>query len=120
MFSRSKQPARPAPLTAREAVAKSAAGEVTLIDIRDPSEIRATGAATGALRIPLSVLRMQADPASPEHHPALSTDKAVVLYCASGARAAMAQGMLQDMGYGEVHNIGGFGHWQQAGGAVTR
>jgi len=113
---RSKTPA----LAARDAVAKSRTGEITLIDIRDPSEIRATGAATGALRIPLSVLRMQADPSSPERHPALSTNKTVVLYCASGARASMAQGMLQDMGYRDVHNIGGLGHWQQAGGAITR
>lgn len=104
----------------RDIVARAARGEVTVIDIRDPSEIKASGAAAGALRIPMSVLRMKADPASPECDPALSRDKPVALYCASGARAAMARGVLQQMGYTEVHNLGGLHHWAQAGGAVVR
>ncbi len=103
-----------------EAIAKVAAGQLTLIDIRDPGEISATGHATGALRIPLSVLRMKADPASPERHPALATDKPIALYCASGARAGMAARMLAHFGYSEVHNLGGLRAWQAAGGPVSR
>ncbi len=112
---------KPAPrLSAAEAVARVKAGTLTLIDVRDGAEIAATGRAAGALHVPLAALRMKCDPASPECLPELSTDRAVALYCASGARSQMAARMLSAMGYREVHNIGGLHHWRAAGGAVTR
>ncbi|NCO86244.1 MAG: sulfurtransferase [Rhodobacterales bacterium] len=117
MFSRSPKPAA---LDARAAIPLVAQGALTLIDIRDPAEIAASGKAKGALAIPLSVIRMKADPRSPECHPDLKTDRPVALYCASGARANMAAQMLREMGYGEVHNLGGLMHWQMAGGEVIR
>jgi len=107
-------------LSAAEAVARAKAGDLTLIDVRDGAELAATGRAAGALHVPLAVLRMKCDPSSPECLPQLSTDRAVALYCASGARSAMAARTLTAMGYREVHNIGGLHHWQAAGGAVTR
>ena len=117
LFRSAPAAARPDP---RALVQRALAGEVTLIDIREPGEIAATGIAKGALRIPLATLRMKADPASPECHPDLTTDRPVVIYCASGARASMAKGMLDGFGYAEVHNLGGLSHWAQAGGPVVR
>lgn len=119
MTGRSAAPAGPR-LSPKDIVAKSANGEITVIDVRDHNELAMTGKAAGALHIPLSILRMQADPSSPDFHPELSTDKPVALYCASGARSGMAARLMQSLGFQEVHNIGGLGHWQMAGGEITR
>ncbi|MBC7141928.1 MAG: sulfurtransferase [Rhodobacteraceae bacterium] len=107
-------------LNAADAVARVAAGELTLIDVRDGNELAASGRAAGALHVPLMVLKMKCDPSSPECLADLSVDRPVALYCASGARSQMAAQMLRAMGYREVHNIGGFYDWQAAGGAITR
>ncbi|WGW03030.1 rhodanese-like domain-containing protein [Tropicibacter oceani] len=107
-------------MTPAEAITRSAANEVVLIDIRDPMEIRASGKAKGALEIPSSTLAMRADPRSPECLPELKQGKPIAVYCASGARSSMARMMLKRMGHDEVHNIGGLVHWQQAGGEITR
>lgn len=101
-------------------VARVNSGQVVLVDIRDPSEVRTTGKAQGAISIPLSVLRMKADPKSPDHDPRLSPDAAIALYCASGARSSMARGMLEQLGFRNVTNLGGLSDWQRAGGAITR
>jgi rhodanese-related sulfurtransferase len=105
---------------AADIVAKVNSGQTILVDIRDPSEIRATGKASGALAIPLSVLRMKADPKSPDHDSRLSPDADIALYCASGARASMARGMMQQLGFRNVTNLGGLSDWQRAGGAISR
>lgn len=110
---------RVADIAPQDAVARVAAGEVTLIDVRDMAEVKQSGLAKGALHIPLSVLQMQANPSSPEFHAALSTDKPVVLYCASGGRSQMAGQMMLQMGFAEVYNLGGFQHWCAGGGAIA-
>jgi rhodanese-related sulfurtransferase len=105
---------------ASDIVTRVNAGQVTLVDIRDPSEIRATGKAQGALAIPLAVLRMKADPKSPDHDSRLVPDAPIAVYCASGARSSMAKGMLTQLGYRDVTNVGGLSDWQRAGGAIAR
>ena len=45
--------------------------------------------------------------------------KPIAVYCAVGGRAGMAAQALAGMGF-EVHNIGGFGDWANAGGPVSR
>lgn len=102
-----------------EAIAKAETGEIVLIDIREPTEIAQSGKAQGAIAIPTAALRMRADPSSPECLPELKQGKPVCVYCASGARSGMAKGMLSRMGH-EVHNIGGLGHWVQAGGQLVK
>lgn len=107
-------------LSPQDIVARAGKGEITIIDVRDHTEIARSGKAKNALHIPLAVLRMQADPSSPDFHPKLSTDKAVAIYCATGARSGMAVRLFSSLGFGEVHNLGGLGHWQMAGGEITR
>ena len=120
-FMTGRAPAANAPrLSPKDIVEKAANGEITVIDVRDHNELAMTGKAAGALHIPLSILRMQADPSSPDFHPELSTDRPVAIYCASGARSGMAARLMQSLGFQEVHNIGGLGHWQMAGGEITR
>ncbi|WP_372603917.1 rhodanese-like domain-containing protein, partial [Actibacterium sp.] len=78
---------RVANLDAATAVQKVAAGELTLIDVRDAAELKASGHAAGALHIPLTVLQMKVDPRSPEHIAELTPDRPIALYCASGGRS---------------------------------
>ncbi|MCP5039349.1 MAG: sulfurtransferase [Rhodobacteraceae bacterium] len=120
-FMMNRAPASNTPrLSPQEIVSRSAEGAITVIDVRDHNEIAMSGKAAGALHIPLAVLRMQADPSSPDFHPELSTDKPVAIYCATGSRSGMAVRLFSSLGFGEVHNLGGLGHWQMAGGQITR
>ncbi len=107
-------------MSPQEAVEKAKNGEIIVVDVRDPNELQMTGKAEGAINIPLAVIRMQADPRSPDFHPELDVTKPVAVYCASGARSSMAAQVFQQAGFAEVHNIGGLGHWQMAGGAIVR
>lgn len=107
-------------LSPQEAVAKAKNGEIVVVDVRDHNELAMTGKAEGAVHIPLSVLQMQANPSSPDFNTALAAGKPIAVYCASGARSSMATQVLQQHGFAEVHNIGGLGHWQMAGGAIER
>lgn len=89
-----------------------------LVDVRDGTEVLASGKAKGALAIPRGSLESRADPESPNHNPALRKDRPVILYCAGGGRAALAGKTLHEMGYTDVRNLGGFKDWVAGGGAV--
>jgi rhodanese-related sulfurtransferase len=104
-------------ISGADAQAKVAAGAV-LLDIRDGTELAATGKAAGSVHVPRGVLEFKADPASPSYEPALQFGRPIVLHCAAGGRAALAGKLLQDMGYTQVFNLGGFKDWVEAGGAV--
>ena len=85
--------------------------EVVLIDVREPQEW-AQGVLPGAHTVPRGVLEGTVDTQVPR-------DAAVVLYCASGGRSALAARNLKDMGFEKVESLeGGFGGWSQAGYAV--
>lgn len=83
-------------------------GDVLILDVRDPSEVQASGKIKGAVNISRGLLEFRADPDSPSRHPAFGQDKTVVLYCGSGGRAALGGKTLKDLGYRSVFNAGGF------------
>lgn len=114
------EPTAPAGLSAREIVAKAEACEITIIDVRDPSEVHMSGKARGAIDVPLAVLNFQTVPRHPDFHADLDCATPVALYCASGARSSMAAQVMRRHGFAEVHDIGGLADWAQAGGKVTR
>jgi rhodanese-related sulfurtransferase len=89
--------------------------DVVLIDVRDGAEIAKSGKVKGAVHISRGMLEFAADPESPYHNKALSKDKTVLLYCASGGRSALGGKLLKDMGYRSVFNIGGFKDLAEAG-----
>ena len=91
-----------------------------VVDVREHGEVSMSGKAKGALHIPLMMLQFRADPAHPDYEPLLDRDARIAVYCASGGRSASARTILQRLGYSDVHNIGGLGHWVQAGGALER
>jgi rhodanese-related sulfurtransferase len=89
-----------------------------IVDVRDGTEVAASGKAKGAVAVPRGSLESRACPDSPNHNPAFRKDRPVILYCAGGGRAALAGKTLHDMGYTDVRNLGGFRDWVAAGGAI--
>ena len=106
-------------ISLQDAKALHAEGRAVFIDLREPAEIATSGKVPGALEIPRGLLEFRADPESPERNPAF-TKPVVVTYCASGGRAALAGQTLQELGYADVRNLGGFKDWAEGGGAVEK
>ncbi len=102
-------------LTPAEAAERMRAGDVLVVDVRDPTELQQGGKLKGALPVSRGMLEFRADPESPYHNPAFQKDKTILLHCASGGRSALAGKTLQDMGYTSVFNIGGFKELTEAG-----
>ncbi|NOD92892.1 rhodanese-like domain-containing protein [Ruegeria sp. HKCCD4884] len=90
-----------------------------LLDIRDASELQATGRAAGAHHIPRGMLEFRADDTLQSHDPELRKDRPIILHCASGGRAALAGKLLKDMGYQQVYNLGGLVDWVNGGGELV-
>jgi rhodanese-related sulfurtransferase len=101
-----------------EAAALIASGDVLVVDVRDAPELQASGKIKGAKHVSRGMLEFRADPESPYHDPAFDRDRTVLVYCASGGRSALAGKALQDLGYRDVRNLGGFKDWAENGGAV--
>lgn len=83
-------------------VAATSSNEPLIIDVRTPQEF-AAGAYPGAINIQLDEL-----PARVKELGSSSRD--ITLYCASGARSAYGQRILQQMGFSNVKNGGGLMH----------
>lgn len=76
-----------------------AASDAVLLDVRTPQEYR-EGHIPGSKNVPLQQL---------DRVTAVVNDKDIPLfvYCYSGARSRQAAGILRNMGYTNVNNIGG-------------
>jgi rhodanese-related sulfurtransferase len=94
--------------------------DVLIVDVRDGTEVAASGKVKGAVHASRGIIEFQADPTSPMHKPVFSPDKTVIVYCASGGRSALAGKVLQDLGFKDVRNLGGFAGWVEAGGEVDK
>jgi rhodanese-related sulfurtransferase len=101
-----------------EARAMMDAGNVLVVDVRDPSEVAQSAKVPGAINVSRGMLEFRADPASPYHDKAFDPDRPVIVYCASGGRSALSGKTLMDLGYERVYNLGGFKDWVESGGAV--
>lgn len=92
--------------------------DVLVVDVRDAPELSATGKIAGALNVSRGMLEFRADDQTPMHNPAFSRDKTVVVYCATGGRAALSCKALMDLGYGDVRCLGSIKSWIDAGGDI--
>ena len=90
-------------------------GDVLLLDVRDAAEVKESGKLKGAVNVSRGMLEFRADAESPYHNPEFRKDKTVLVYCASGGRAALSGQTLKSMGYDTVYNIGGFKDLKEAG-----
>ena len=103
-------------LTPEAAIARASQTGAVLVDVRETEEVRKTGKLKGALHAPRGFLEFHADPNSPNHLPALSSGKPLILYCASGNRSALAAATLKGMDVPKVaHVAGGFAALKNAG-----
>jgi len=107
-------------ITAAQARDMIAKGDTLIVDVRDAPEVAASGKVAGAVHVSRGMLEFRADPQLPSHDKNFAKDKAVILYCGSGGRAALAGKMLKDLGYERVYNLGGFKDWTDAGGEVEK
>lgn len=105
------------PAQAQEMIAR---GNALVLDVRDAPEVEKSGKAAGAVHVSRGMLEFRADPESAYYDKKFSKDKTVILYCASGGRAALAGKVLKDMGYADVYNIGGFKDWADSGAPVEK
>ena len=105
-------------ISAEEGIARHQAGNSIFIDVRDGTEIAASGTIAGALRIPRGMMEFRADPTHALHDQTLSKEADIVLICGAGGQAALCGKTLVDMGYTHVSNVGGFTAWKEAGGPV--
>ena len=101
-------------ITPDEAAGMIKKGNTLVLDVRDAPEVAASGKIAGALNVSRGMLEFRADPESPYHDKNFDKAKTVILYCASGGRAALAGKVLKDMGYEKVYNVGGFKDWTGA------
>jgi rhodanese-related sulfurtransferase len=106
-------------ISADEARALIAAGAL-VVDVRDGTEVLASGKVAGAVHAQRGLLEFKADSSMPTHDPEFRKDRTVIVYCASGGRSALAGKTLKDMGYADVRNLGGFKGWVDAGGEVEK
>ncbi len=93
-----------------------AENKCNLIDIRDVRELEKEGRVENAVHIPRGMLEFWIDPNSQYFKEGkLNLEKEMVLFCAAGARSALAAKSLQDMGFKKVSHIeGGFGAIKQS------
>jgi len=108
---------RVTPAQAREMIAK---GNTLVVDVRDGTEVAASGKVAGAVHVSRGLLEFRADPELPSHDKNFAKDKTIILYCASGGRSALAGKLLKDMGYDRVYNLGAFKDWAESGGAIEK
>jgi rhodanese-related sulfurtransferase len=86
--------------------AKHEAGEIQLIDVREPYEHEA-GRIAGARHIELERVASQA--------PTIDKDRPVVFYCRLGARSGMAANAFRRAGWEAYSMDGGIEAWDRAG-----
>jgi rhodanese-related sulfurtransferase len=107
-------------ITPAQAQAMMAKGSTLTIDVRDAPELEKSGKVAGAVHVSRGMLEFRADPESSYYDKSFAPEKTLILYCASGLRAALAGKVLKDMGYREVYNLGAFKDWAESGGSIER
>ena len=83
-----------------------AEGEIQLIDVRQPEEHDA-GRIAGDRLVVLSDLAAEVD--------SIDRERAVVFYCRSGSRSAMAADAFRGAGFNAHNMLGGLLDWHAAG-----
>lgn len=79
----------------------------TLLDVREPAEFD-MGHLPEAVHIPRGLLEFMVG-----NHPKLTDfSQTLVVYCKNGRRSSLATDLLQNMGFADIHMLGGgFNNW---------
>lgn len=107
-------------ISPRDAAELIDSGKALALDVRDGTEVAASGKVKGALHVSRGLLEFKADRESPLYDTAFGRAATIIVYCASGGRSALAGKTLKDMGYADVRNLGGFQDWAAAGGSIEK
>ena len=86
-----------------------------ILDVREGQELRESGKIKGAVHVPRGLLEFIF---RPEDYVEDLEKMRILIYCAAGARAALAAKTLIDIGYKDVFNLGGFKEWVENGGEI--
>ena len=103
-------------INTEQALALVKENKCNLIDIRDVRELEKEGRVENSVHIPRGMLEFWIDPNSQYFKEGkLDLNKEMVLFCAAGARSALAAKSLKDMGFEKVSHVeGGFGAIKQS------
>ena len=86
-----------------------------ILDVREEQELRESGKIKGAIHVPRGLLEFVF---RPEDYVKEPEKMKILVYCAAGARAALAARTLIYIGYKDVFNLGGFKEWVENGGEI--
>ena len=86
-----------------------------ILDVREGQELRESGKIKGAIHVPRGLLEFIFRPEDYVEDPEKIK---ILVYCAAGARAALAAKTLLYIGYKDVFNLGGFKEWVENGGEI--
>ena len=86
-----------------------------ILDVREEQELRESGKIKGAIHVPRGLLEFVF---RPEDYVKEPEKMKILVYCAAGARAALAAKTLIYIGYKDVFNLGGFKEWVVNGGEI--
>ena len=86
-----------------------------ILDVREEQELRESGKIKGAIHVPRGLLEFIF---RPEDYVKEPEKMKILVYCAAGARAALAAKTLIYIGYKDVFNLGGFQEWVENGGDI--
>src|ERR1700755_2492855 len=89
-------------LSAADGIKAAQAGDVVIVDVRDPREIERDGKIPGAFSCTRGMLEFWIDPASPYAKPIFQEDKKFIFHCAGGLRSALAAQTAQGLGIERV------------------
>jgi len=92
--------------------------DTLIIDVRETSEIEATGLIKNAVNIPKSIIDANFDHSLIKNHLSDNDDIAILVYCAVGIRSALVGHKLIKNGYKKVLNLGGFAEWASSNGPI--
>ena len=89
-----------------------------IIDVREESEVIASGLIKGAINIPKSLFDYNFSKDLIENHIDDIQQTKVLLYCAVGVRSAIVGLTLVKNGYKNILNIGGYSEWISNNGEI--
>ena len=95
-----------------------ATANTLIIDVRETSEIEATGLIKNAVNIPKSIIDANFDHSLIKDHLNNNENVTILVYCAVGVRSALVGHKLIKNGYKKVLNLGGFSEWASNGGLI--
>ena len=92
--------------------------DTLIIDVRETSEIEATGLIKNAVNIPKSIIDANFDHSLIKDHLNNNENVTILVYCAVGVRSALVGHKLIKNGYKKVLNLGGFSEWASFNGSI--